>query len=364
MVEPSRTPPVPAPGGKRRTAAALVAGTCVAALLAGCGRPAAGVRVGLLPGAAARGQAWNWTARCQFGPSTAGACAPSGPVVGRAQLEGDEWNLGASDTTAGSVGMSVDTSGTLVVNGRLPSAPPCTSGACLAPSANTWVRGYPSVLYGTNQCHAATSPPASPKLPLPLAVRSLPSDLIGTTAYSAETSQVTYDVAYDMWLSKSGSKTPCTTDGTVEVMVWTDYDAEALLPATMQVGTASVPYAVNGVAHTGQDAWSIYASNIFPQGRTQPWGGTVWLVLNPADVVKDGTVSVDLTSALAGVGTLLQNDYGWTDFRDNYWLDTIPFGLEFGPQAQDSYGRGPANFSLNLSSYCLALGTTVAKAAC
>jgi hypothetical protein len=258
----------------------------------------------------------------------------------------------------------VNSSGTLVAKGQLPSAPPCTSAACIAPSANTWVRGYPSVLYGTNQCHAATSPPVSAKLPLPMAVNSLPSDLIGTTAYTAETSQVTYDVAYDMWLSRSGTKAPCTTNGTVEVMVWTDYDSKALLPATMQVGTATVPYSVNGVTHTGQDDWSIYASNIFPQGRTQPWGGTVWLVLNPADVVRDGRVSVDLSRVLSSVGTLLQNNYGWTDFRDNYWLDTIPFGIEYGPQAQDSYGTGPADFSLNLSSYCLGVGTTVSKAVC
>jgi hypothetical protein len=195
-------------------------------------------------------------------------------------------------------------------------------------------------------------------------VRSIPSSLIGTTTYHAETSRVTYNVAYDLWLNPSDTKTPCRLDGTLEVLVWTDYDVQSLLPDGMKVGTATVPFAVNRAADPGDRAWSVYVSNVFGQGRTAPWGGTVWLVLDAARVVKDGSVTVDLSAALGAVGTLLQNNYGWSDFASNYWLDTIAFGTEIGPENADPYGLGPTDFALNLTSYCLEVSGTVSKAAC
>ena len=85
-------------------------------------------------------------------------------------------------------------------------------------------------------------------------------------------------------------------------MVWTDYDRRALLPGSMEVGTASVPLAVDGAVKSGHQAWSVYVSNVYQGGRTAAWGGAVWLVLNRADVVSRGTVSVDLSSVLSAVG--------------------------------------------------------------
>jgi hypothetical protein len=260
--------------------------------------------------------------------------------------------------------MSVDSGGALAIKGDLSSAPPCTVSTCLAPNANTWVRGYPSVLYGINQCHGPTSPPPSSALRLPMRVSAVPSDLIGTTSYSSETAHITYDIAYDLWLNHSATKTPCRTDGTVELMVWTDYDHQALLPESLKVGTATVPFAVNGNPDPGTNDWSIYASNIGPHGQTVPWGGTLWLVLDKPDVVSQGIVSVDLSGALSAAGALLQDDYGWTDFRKNYWLDTIPFGIEFGPAGGTTTGAGPTRFSLNLWSYCLDVKAEPSEAAC
>jgi hypothetical protein len=167
-----------------------------------------------------------------------------------------------------------------------------------------------------------------------------------------------------MWLNASDTKTPCRTNGTLEVMVWTDYDARSLLPDGMKVGTATVPFAVNGVGNPGSQTWTVYANNVYEKGRTAPWGGTVWLVLDPAHVVKKGAVTVDLSSALTAVGTLLQNNYGWSNFDSSYWLDTIAFGIEFGPENGNPYGAGPTDFSLNLTSYCLEVRTTVSAAAC
>jgi hypothetical protein len=260
--------------------------------------------------------------------------------------------------------MSVDRSGGLQVNGDLLAAPPCTDATCIAPQANTWVRGYPSLLYGIDQCNAKTSPTAAARLSLPTQVQSIPANLVGTTTYDARPANVTYDVAYDMWLNPSGTKTPCRTDGTLEVMVWTDYNASALLPRSLQAGTTSIPFAVNGAVDPGNQAWSVYANNVFAKGHTVPWGGTVWLVLDPGRVVKRGTVTVDLGAALNAAGTLLQNNYRWSDFANNYWLDTISFGMEFGPANGEPYGSGPAKFALNLSSYCLEARTTVSAAAC
>ena len=169
---------------------------------------------------------------------------------------------------------------------------------------------------------------------------SIPAHLIGVTAYSAQTSQVTYDIAYDLWLHQTGTTQPCRSEGTLEIMVWTDYAARALLPASMQVGTATIPYAVGGVARPGSQTWSVYASNIDRDGRTAPWGGTLWFVPGPADVVGHGRVSVDLSAVFSAAGLLLHDNYGWADLARHYWLDTASFGVEFGPASGDPVDSG------------------------
>jgi hypothetical protein len=260
--------------------------------------------------------------------------------------------------------MSVSPRGAVTIEGLFPSTPPCTASTCLAPSAFTWVRGYPDVSYGINQCHAATSPPESPRLPFPIRVDSIPAPLIGVTAYTADTSAVTYDVAYDLWLHPTGTKRPCMSDGTLEIMVWTDYDEKALLPPSLKVGTAGVPFAVDGVQRPGSHAWSIYASNIYGGGKTAPWGGTLWFVPGRADVVGHGQVSLDLTAVISAAGHLLRDDYGWPDLSRHYWLDSAPFGLEFGPASGNPMDAGPSKFWLRITAYCLDVGSRLSAAAC
>jgi hypothetical protein len=297
------------------------------------------------------------------GPRAATGCDAAGPVLGAAQLAGNAWNLGGSPDS-GSVNISLARSGAVRVAGNLSSAPPCTDTGCVAPQANTWVRGYPSVLYGLDQCHAATSPQPSAALPLPVKVASIPSSLTGTTTYDARPSNVTYDIAYDLWLNASGTKTPCQTDGTIEVMVWVDYGARSLLPDSLKVGSASVPFARNGDVDSGKHAWSVYVNNLYGNGHTAPWGGTVWLVLDADRTIEQGTATVDLSAALAVVGSLLENRYGWTNFATSYWLDTIAFGMEFGPSGGDPYGDGRTDFVFDLRSDCLGVGSTVSSALC
>ena len=349
---------------RRRTArVALVALGLLASALSACGRGEVAHPVSVLPQVSTP-KTWRWVAACPHGPATTNGCTASGPMLGVGQLNGDEWNLGSGSTSAGSMDMSLDSAGALTVRGDLSSAPPCVASTCIAPSANTWVRGYPNVLYGINQCNAGTSPPVSARLKLPMEVDAIRPDLIGTTTYSARTPRVTYDIAYDMWLSNSDTNSPCQTDGTLEVMVWTDYNERALLPSSLKVATITVPYSVNGAVHSGRQEWSIYVNNVYGGGQTEPWGGTVFAVLNQGSVVRSGTVSVDLSSVLSKVGTLLQNNYGWKDFAANYWLDTIPFGMEYGPQSGTITGAGSSYFSLRLSSYCLNVGSTLSAATC
>jgi hypothetical protein len=343
--------------------AGVIASSCLALSVAACGSSSESISVGLIPAAANAG-AWNWTATCPYSPVGPGGCAAENPNLGYAQLDGNAWNLGGGPSTTGSVQMSVGPGGGLAVRGALPSAPPCTASTCLAPAANTWVRGYPNVLYGIDQCHAGTSPPGSSRVPLPIQVSAIPPELIATASYSSQAQEVTYDVAYDLWLENSATASPCKGDGALEVMVWTDYDEQALLPDSLRIGTATVPFAVNGGASAGRDAWSVYATNLYGGGHTVPWGGTVWVVLNRGQSVRQGTVSVDLSAALLAVGSLLEAKFGWTDFRSSYWLDSIPFGMEYGPQSASLAGTGSSNFTFDLSQYCLRLVAKVSEAAC
>jgi Glycosyl hydrolase family 12 len=219
-------------------------------------------------------------------------------------------------------------------------------------------------LYGIDQCHAGTSPPVSRLLPLPMRLAAIPPHLIGVTAYVAKTAQVTYDVAYDLWLHDTGTKQPCRSEGTLEIMVWTSYDERALLPASMQIGTASIPLAIGRAASPGAQAWSVYASNIGMGGRTAPWGGTLWFVLSQAHVAGHGRVSVDLSAVLGAASRLLEDNYHWPQVGRHYWLDTAAFGIEFGPASGGPLDSGPARFSMQISAYCLDLRSTLRHAAC
>ena len=306
---------------------------------------------------------WQWTGQCPFAPAAIAGCGRAGPILGFAQLNGDAWNLGGP-ADAGSLDMSVGPSGAVTIDGRFSQTAPCTEPACVAPRAFTWVRGYPNVLYGINQCYASTSPAPSPRLPFPIRLDSIPPDLVGVTAYSAQTAQITYDIAYDLWLSPTGTKQPCRSEGTLEIMVWTDYNAQALLPASMQVGTADIPFAVGRVARPGTGKWSLYASNIDRDSRTAPWGGTLWFVLDQADTVGHGQVSVDLSAVLSAAGLLLHDTYGWPELGGRYWLDTASFGIEFGPASAGPMDTGPSRFSAQISAYCLDVRSTLRDAAC
>ena len=107
---------------------------------------------------------------------------------------------------------------------------------------------------------------------------SIPAQLIGVTEYSADTSQVTYDVAYDLWLHEDGHQAAVPDSGTLEIMVWTGYDARALLPPSLQVGAGRHPLAVDGVRPPGHAGVVRLRQQHRPGRPDGPWGGSLWFV--------------------------------------------------------------------------------------
>ncbi len=312
--------------------------------------------ISIFPGIKSKGP-WEWTAACPFNPAVGGGgCTNGDPNLGDVHVNGDLWNLGGS--ASGVLSMGSDPAGTLKVDGSFSAAP--------AVASNTWVRGYPSSSYGINLGYQASSPPQAPSLRLPMQIDDIPSDLVATTAYSlSSTSPLTYDVSYDMWLNPSKGMTD-KGHGTIELMVWADDSGANSYPPGTPV-SETVPYSVGGVASGGVDAWDMYLSHIGTGGQTGasrgPAFGTVYFVpKSPLGVGAGQHLSIDLSDVFADLAAVLQGKYGWTNFASTYWLDTIPFGAEFGPGG--SAGAGAADFSLDLSTYCFGVGVTVYKPAC
>src|SRR5262249_38301311 len=142
------------------------------------------------------------------------------------------------------------------------------------------------------------------------------------------------------------------------------YSARAPLPPSLQVGTATIPFAVDGAVRSATRPWTIYASNIERDGRTAPWGGTLWFVPDRADVARSGRVSVDLSAVLWSAEHLLQENYGWPALGQHYWLDTASFGVEFGPPSGNPADSAATSFSARISAYCLDARSNVLDARC
>jgi hypothetical protein len=276
--------------------------------------------------------------------------------------------------------MGINSSGGLQIQGDFPRAPACLALNCPAPNADTWVRGYSEIGYGNPNagnapadCLVNSNPPANALgLKLPTQLKDIAGDLIGTTGITFNMSKVTNDVAYDMWLNNTGDSV-CEPNGTLEVMVWLDYDQGALLPSNLESSDhPPISYSVTNSSgqstyYSGKNAWSLYSYNLEDSGQTAAGGGTVTMVLNAGiGNSLQGSVSVDLSNVFSDVGSYLQSEYKWSNFEKTYWLDNIEFGTEFGPLNGASTGNavGPAIFGLGVSSFCLGVGTTIETARC
>ena len=261
----------------------------------------------------------------------------AGPHLGRAQLTGNEWNLGGTGD-AGSVAMALDAEGSLHVDGRFSATPPCTDERCIAPQANTWVRSFPSVLYGIDQCHADTSPPRR-RACAPDQGRLAAFDHRRYHDLRRRRTNVTHDVAYDLWLNPSGTTTPCQTDGTLEVMVWTDHDARD--PARQLAGRARFD-PLRGWRH--RVAGRRRMDRVRHQrvrGRTHGTVGRHRLARpRPRPNRRPRDRRRRPARRAASVGSLLENTYGWSNFATHLLARHDAFGIEFGPHDADPYSAG------------------------
>ena len=298
-------------------------------------------KISFLPLAGSAGP-WEWYGSCEFVPSakippSAGSgCRSSDPTFGTLVLNGDLWNL--SSKARGNVTMGINSKGQLATSEGFASATEV--------SGYTWVLGDPNVSYGVEPQAAADPPKVSPSLPLPMALTSLPHDVVATAEYDlTDTASVTYDFSYDLWLEPQRT-VAAPTRGTIEFMIWTD-DGNGALPPGHE-GAVSMGYAVNGVARTGP--WGIYINNGNKASAAQT---TVYLVLQKP--TNDAAVGVDFNTAFQVMESALKkyDPAHWSTFSD-YYLDSIPLGSEFGHRAGQAE-TGPSHWSLD--RYSLSLGT-------
>jgi hypothetical protein len=75
-------------------------------------------------------------------------------------------------------------------------------------------------------------------------------------------------------------------------------------------------------------------------------------------------VRVDLSAVLAAAGRLLHDTYGWPEPAQHSWLDTVSFGIEFGPPSGNPIDSGPLHVSARISAFCLGVRTALLEATC
>ena len=292
------------------------------------------------PKSSARGP-WEWNATCPFVPSATipptntSRCARTDPVFGPVVVNGDLWNLASS--AKGAVTMRDGTDGALHMSADFRTTP--------ATNPSSWVLGYPNISYGIAPQAVSGSPHPSTSLPLPMAVSSLPKDVIATTSYKLSgTTTAKYDFAYDIWLEPQAAvKTPRA--GTLEIMVWTANGNDSLPPGYKE--TDRMNFALDGVTQAGR--WGLYIAN-----GAESFGASTTVELVLTRSISSGKVAVDLSSVFRTVESALKRyePAHWSTLS-NYYLDNICLGSEFG-RKNGASRLGP--FSWNLNGYGLELG--------
>ena len=211
----------------------------------------------------------------------------------------------------------------------------------MAPSAFTWVRGYPNVLYGINQCYAGTSPSTSPRLPLPMRAGLDPAPPDRRDRLFRP------DVAGHLRRYLRPVAAPERHKAAVQVA---GHARDTGLDRLRRSRAAAGRHAGRDGEHPlgrrpgrppGLAAWSIYASNIYTDGRTAPWGGTLWFVPPPGRRRRPRPSERRPERSARGGRLLLHDNYGWPELGQHYWLDTASFGVEFGPPSGVPTGRRP-----------------------
>ena len=273
-------------------------------------------------------------------------------MLGRAQLNGDEWNLGVTTPAEGDVRMSMTPTGGLTVRGELPVAPPCTAATCLAPSANTWVHectpmsrtartraGPPPRRRATQPCvsrsRSARSRPTWSEPPRTPRRCRRPPTTSPTTCGSTPP-------ARNPPAERKGRSRSCCGPITT--------GRRSFPRPRWQPPASPMPWMALSV--TARTPGRPMSSTFTGRECTSPYGGTVFLVLDAGDVVPAGTVSVDVTKALSAVGSLLAQDYGWRISPPATGWTPCLLAWRWDLRTQP-WGTGSTDFTLRLASYCL-----------
>ena len=167
---------------------------------------------------------------------------------------------------------------------------------------------------------------------------SVPPQLTGVTAYSAQTSQVTYDITYDLWLQPDGTTRPCRSRARLRSSS-DRYSARALLPASLQVGTATIPLAVDRVIRRARSPGrSTPATSMERTDRSV--GRHPWFVPSEGDIVRPRPRERRSECGASRRRPPPARQLRLARARPGYWLDTASFGIEYGPPSGDPLDSG------------------------
>ena len=203
-------------------------------------------------------------------------------------------------------------------------------------------------LYGIDQCNAKTSPPPSSELQLPIRVGAIPADLVGRTAYDAQACEghlrrrlrlVAQRVGYERRHARPTAPRGHGLDRlrrrrpSARHLEGRDGHDPLFRERGVQVRQPSV---------VGLRQQRLRRRADGPVGRDGLAGpGSAHIVRARA---RCASTSAPRSPPSASSCSSTTTD-GAT-FASSYWLDTIAFGMEYGPKDANPYGDGTGQFLL------------------
>jgi hypothetical protein len=212
------------------------------------------------------------------------------------------------------------------------------------------VLGYPEAIVGENLYGGLEGRPSA-TLPLPAErERNLTRTNVWITTHYTVTAPGAspYDFAFDDWLTQlpaNGSSTG-NEGNRIEIMIWLSNDIGMYLPQTK----VSIPTFVNGSTAAGtwyRDDLCMGTNDITFDFLYAPTGTT------PGYGLSHGTVSVNLTSILRSVASVLRAGACWATAGTtigSMYASAFPLGAEFYPTLTDT-----AQVDWRVSSLCYVL---------
>jgi hypothetical protein len=309
-------------------------------------------------------QTWVWAPPADFCPSNA-----SCPYIGYVELNANLYAL--NSTATGSMTTSYG-SGTLATSVNF-------SGLAITPPNP--VIGYPDLQYGyqpqgcnvENDTYIPPCPTTSPlvtSVALPIQVSKFPNAWTMINYSMSPPQQGNVDLIFDIWVTQLTPPQIGICKDDVELEIWL-YNSPTVVGSARFVETLPIPTFIGGVMHQNE-SWNAFVGtsgsggektkgSSCPDGEHGP-ATAVSLVLGAAHTQENEYVGIPLSNALtAMIDTLVAyNGSQWTAANlDNYWVNDIDFGSEFGcnPSKQSYCSSFQASYSFNISDYCFTIGS-------